>query len=135
MTPASCAGPRSSGLLRPLGEGRYEEVSPRLGRAGAELAALGIPAKRALDVAGRLRRDADHAAKTFADLFVEEVWKPFEKAGRPPERWPEVRDALERLRPLASESLLAVFQLAMDDAVEKTFGRELARMPRESRRR
>ena len=123
------------GLLRPLGEGRYEEVSPRLGRAGAELAALGIPAKRALDVAGRLRRDADHAAKTFADLFVEEVWKPFEKAGRPPERWPEVRDALERLRPLASESLLAVFQLAMDDAVEKTFGRELARMPRESRRR
>ena len=123
------------GLLRPLGEGRFEEVSPRLGRAGAELADLGIPAKRALDVAARVRRDADSAAKTFANLFVEEVWKPFEKAGRPPERWPQVRDALERLRPLASESLLAVFQMAMDDAVEKTFGRELARMPREGRRR
>lgn len=123
------------GLLRPLEQGRFEEVSPRLGRAGAELGHLGIPAKRALDVVGKVRRDADHAAKTFADLFVEEVWKPFVKAGRPPERWPEVRDALERLRPLASESLLAVFQMAMDDAVEKTFGRELARMPRESRRR
>src|SRR5215210_1472145 len=29
------------GLLRPLGEGRFEDISPRLSRAGAELAALG----------------------------------------------------------------------------------------------
>ncbi|MFD0633895.1 MerR family transcriptional regulator [Catenulispora yoronensis] len=31
------------GLLRPLGNGRYEERSPRLTRIGAELMALGIP--------------------------------------------------------------------------------------------
>src|SRR5215218_10242869 len=29
------------GLLRPLGEGRFEDASPRLARAGEELAALG----------------------------------------------------------------------------------------------
>ena len=38
-----------------------------------------------------------------------------------------MRDALERLRPLASEVLLAVFGLAMTEATEKAFGRELER--------
>src|SRR3954454_5231243 len=40
----------SLALLRSLGDGRIEERSPRLGRAGAELARLGIPPGRALDV-------------------------------------------------------------------------------------
>jgi hypothetical protein len=38
-----------------------------------------------------------------------------------------VREALERLRPLAADSLLAMFQLVMTDRVEKTWGRELER--------
>jgi DNA-binding transcriptional MerR regulator len=123
------------GLLRPLGDGRYEEVSPRLARAGSELAALGITTEQALDVASRLRRHADSAARTFVELFLDAVWKPFEEAGRPEERWAEVSDALERLRPLASESLLAIFQLAMSDAAEKGFGRELQKMRSGSKRR
>src|SRR4051794_21278925 len=32
------------GLLRPLGDGSFEDVSPRLTRAGRELAELGVPA-------------------------------------------------------------------------------------------
>jgi hypothetical protein len=62
-------------------------------------------------------------------LFVEAVWKPFEAEGRPEERWPEVAEHLERLRPLAAESLHAMFGLAMDDATERTFGRQLERLP------
>jgi hypothetical protein len=116
------------GLFRPLGDGRYEEVSPRLGRAGAALADLGIEMKDALDVVARLRRQADSAAKTFAKLFVEEIWNPFIEAGSPEERWHEVGDALEKLRPLASEAMLAVFQLAMNDVVEQEFGRELQKI-------
>ena len=59
------------------------------------------------------------------------------RGGRSPDpsAGPRFATRLERLRPLASESLLAVFALAMDDAMEHTFGRQLARMPRESRRR
>lgn len=114
------------GLLRLLGDGRVEERSPRLGRAGAELAALGIPTERALDVLESLRRHADGVARTYVDLFLEQVWRPFDAAGRPPERWPEVLDALERLRPLAAESLLAMFQLAMTDHVEEAVGAQLA---------
>jgi DNA-binding transcriptional MerR regulator len=116
------------GILRPLGDGNFEELSPRLARAGAELASLGIPPETALDVAATLRKHADAVAKVFVGLFIRELWKPFEAEGRPENRLPEIREALERLRPLASDSLLAVFQLAMSEAVEERFGRELEKM-------
>lgn len=128
--PRHAARAEKLGLIRSLGEGRFEELSPRLGRAGAELAALGVPPEAALDLTARLRRHADGVARAFVELFLTQVWKPFEQAGRPPERWPAVREALERLRPLAAESLVAIFQLAMSDAVEKAFGRELERIRR-----
>ena len=118
------------GIMRPLGNGRYEEVSPRLARVSAELAELGVSARQALEVAGALRRHSDRVARAYMKLFIEAVWKPFEDAGRPEERWTEVSEALERLRPLAVESLVAVFGLAMDDATERTFGRQLERLPR-----
>lgn len=116
------------GLLRPLGDGRYEELSPRMARAASELAELGVPTERALKVASALREHSDSVAAEFVGLFLDAVWKPFEAAGHPEDRWPEVQDALERLRPLASESLVATFQLAMNDAVEEAFGREVVRL-------
>ncbi len=113
------------GLLADLGDGRYEERSPRLAKAGLELARLGIDTETGLDVIATARRHAEGVAEAYVQLFVNEIWKPFVAAGRPPERWPEVRDALERLRPLAAEVLLAVFGLAMTEATERAFGREL----------
>jgi DNA-binding transcriptional MerR regulator len=120
------------GLVREVGEDRYELRSPRLAAAGAELADLGVPPEATLAALAKLRRHSDGVARTFVDLFIEQVWKPFDEAGRPPERWPEVVDAIERLRPLAGEALLAVFKLAMTDAVDKAFGREIERAARES---
>lgn len=122
------------GVVRPLGDGRFELPSPRLARAGAELAALGIPAKQALETAARLRRRADDVAEMYVRLFLEAIWKPFDRDGRPEERLPAVRDAIERLRPLASDALLATFRLAMDDAIDAAFGRELERAAKRTRR-
>jgi DNA-binding transcriptional MerR regulator len=115
------------GILRPLGDDRFEIPSPRVFAAGAELAELGIPPERALDVAAKLRRQSREVARTFIELFLETIWEPFEEAGRPEAEWPQVREALERLRPLASEALLAIFQLVMSEATEKAFGRALER--------
>ncbi len=122
------------GLLRELGDGLYEERSPRLGRAGLELARLGVDPETGLDVIATARRHAEGVADAYVQLFLNEVWKPFVAAGRPEERWPEVREALERLRPLAAEVLLAVFGLAMTEATEKAFGRELDLIQQEVRR-
>jgi DNA-binding transcriptional MerR regulator len=118
------------GLLRVREDGRYEDVSPRLARAGDELAALGFTADEVLELAARIRRHADGVAEEYVKLFVDRVWKPFEEAGAPDERWPDVRAALERLRPLAADSLMAIFGVAMADASEKAFGREVERLQR-----
>jgi DNA-binding transcriptional MerR regulator len=116
------------GLLRPLGEDRYEERSPRLSRAARELAALGVAPERTMDVAEEIRRHADGIAGSFVQLFLDEVWQPFVAAGRPADRWPEVFDALERLRPLAAESLMAIFRIAMTERVEQELGEQIERL-------
>src|SRR3954452_5114955 len=121
------------GLLRPLGDGSFEDVTPRLTQAGKELEQLGVPADVGLELAAKIRKHADGVARAYVKLFVEQVWKPFEEAGAPEERWPEVRDALERLRPLAADTLLAIFGVAMADASENAFGREIERLQRRRR--
>ncbi len=118
------------GILRPLPDGNFEELSPTLGRASAELGRLGIPAETALDVAAEIRKHSSAVAKVFVELFMKQVWKPFEEQGRPEHDLPAVRDALERLRPLASDALLAMFQLVMTEAVEVRMGREVERIQR-----
>src|SRR5215211_5046005 len=115
------------GMFRDLGGGTYEVLSPRLQRAGMELAELGVPPEVALDVAAQVRTHARRVARVFIDLFMESVWKPFNEAGRPEEEWPKVRDALERLRPLASDALLTIFQQVMSETVEEVTGREIQR--------
>ncbi len=122
------------GILRALPDGNFEELSPRLGRASVELAELGIPPDVALDVAADLRKHSEAVAKKFVSLFMREVWKPFEDDGSPEHDLPAVRDALERLRPLASDALLAMFQLVMTEAVEDRLGREVERIQQRKRR-
>lgn len=118
------------GLLRPVGDGRFEVTSPRLLRAGQTLRELGVDANLALDTVEELQQHAESAARAFVKLFLEGVWKPFEDAGMPDERWSEVRTALERLRPLAADAYLAVFEPVMSQAAEDAFGRELERLRR-----
>jgi hypothetical protein len=57
---------------------------------------------------------------------MDDVWRPFADAGMPEERWGELAESIEHVRPLAAEALLAVFKRTMGEEVEKTFD-ELAR--------
>lgn len=123
------------GLLVPLGDGRFEAPSPSLLHAAEELVRLGIPLAAGLAVVEKIRRNAQSTARVFVSLFLDEVWKPFEGDGLPQERWPEITDAIERLRPLAAQALLAVFKPAMADAVEDAFGRMLDQQARSGRGR
>ncbi len=107
------------GVIRELPGGKIEALSPRLQRAGRALVELGVSPNSVLDTADKLRRQADAAARTFVDLFVKEIWEPFDKAGRPEQDWPKVRNALDRVRPLASDAVVAMFQIAMGEATEK----------------
>lgn len=120
------------GLVHPVGDDRFEVPSPRLLRAGEQVVALGVPLETALDLVQELGKPAAEIARRFTRLYFEAVWEPFEKAGMPEEGWPEIREALERLRPLASEVVLAVFESTMTQAVEKAFGREAEKLRKRS---
>jgi DNA-binding transcriptional MerR regulator len=113
------------GIVRALPDGRIEAISPSLVRAASELAELGIGAEGALITAEKLRRHADGVARAFVELFVKEIWRPFDRAGRPERDWPRMSEALERMRPLAAGALLATFQIAMGEAIEKESERTL----------
>jgi DNA-binding transcriptional MerR regulator len=115
------------GLLIPLGEERFEAPSPALLRAAEDVMGRGIPLSAALSAIEKLVRNSQSSARAFVKLFVEELWKPFDAAGRPEERWPEMTEAVERLRPIASEALNATFRLTLTDEIEKAFGEVLER--------
>jgi DNA-binding transcriptional MerR regulator len=120
-------GAERLGIFRTLPDGQVEVISPRLLRAAAELAGLGIGPEAALATAEKLRRHTDGAARAFVELFARQIWEPFEKAGHPEGDWQRMSDALERLRPLAAGTVLAMFQIAMSEAIEKESERTLRR--------
>jgi DNA-binding transcriptional MerR regulator len=122
------------GIQRPLPDGQIEAISPRLQRAGGALVELGVSPEAVLATADKLRRHSDGVARLFVDLFVKEIWEPFDRAGRPEEDWPKVREALDRMRPLASDALLAMFQIAMGEATEKAGERTLREAAKPTKR-
>jgi DNA-binding transcriptional MerR regulator len=115
------------GLVIPIDESCFEVPSPTLLAAGERLVSLGVPLEAALDTMDQLKRSTQRIAQTFVQMFLEFIWKPFDDAGRPESDWPAVRAALDQLRPLASETLLAGFAPTMTHAVEVAFGKELDR--------
>ena len=111
--------PGAVGQARPadaVGDSTYEVASPKLLRIAEEVVERGVPMDAALEVVQVMQRSSRYVAEAFAELFMKSIWQPFENEGRPAERWPEVLEAIERLRPIASEALVAVFQMTMSDA-------------------
>ena len=134
LTPEVVRRSERLGFVRPIGEDRWEIRSPRLHRAGIALSEIGVPLEAALEISAVLKRHAEAIARAYVELFTEHVWRPFEEAGQPKRDWPKVQDALERLRPLAGESLLAVLQIAMKESVERELAAAVRPAPRASPR-
>jgi hypothetical protein len=55
-------------------------------------------------------------AKCFEQLNMDQIWAPFESAGYPADQWPDILCGLDRLRPLALDSMLALMRMALDEA-------------------
>ncbi len=115
------------GIIVPLGNGTWEVPSPTLLRAARELVELGIPLHHALAVAEAVIKSTRSIAKEFVRLFVQDVLDPLRQGerGAAEDDLKRAGEALARLRPLASEAVLAGFSLAMTAAVEHQMEREL----------
>jgi DNA-binding transcriptional MerR regulator len=114
-------------LLIPVGDGRFEAPSPALLRAAEEVIQRGVPLPAALAAIEKVQRACKSVSRTFVELFLDELWSPFDGDGQPDERWPEITETIERLRPLASEVVLATFKQTMSAEVEEAFGKALER--------
>jgi hypothetical protein len=100
--------------------------------AAQSMVDLGIPLASSLDVIEQLRKHADGIAKLYVELFLGEVWRPFDDSGRPAERWPQVYETIEQLHKVSGEAVLAVLQLAVAERLDVTFGRDIVRNVRTS---
>ena len=131
LTPELARRAQRLGFVRQVGDDRFEIRSPRLEQASIALRDLGIPLEQVLEIGALLQRNARAVSRAYVELFNEHVWEPFERAGEPKEDWPKVREALDRLLPLAGESLAATFQAMFTETVEKELEDRLAGPPAE----
>ncbi len=115
------------GLLRSLGDERWEIRNPTLMAAGERLAALGIPLSHALAVAEQIDRHTRAIADAYVRLFVSDIVGGDGLGDRPPEDWARLNETLQQLRPLALEAVRAGFEQAMSDAVERQVEKFLGR--------
>jgi DNA-binding transcriptional MerR regulator len=123
--PRPLAKAQKLGVLIPLGDGTFEVPSPALLRAAEEVVARGVPLPAALAAIERVQRHAESAARAFVRLFMDELWKPFNAAGRPEEQWPQITESIERLRPLAAETVVALFKPLLAEEIEDAFGKAI----------
>jgi DNA-binding transcriptional MerR regulator len=133
LDPKLLARSQALGILRDIGDGRFEVVSPALFKAGAEVVALGIPLDHALALTEKVHRQSKAVAKEFVRLFLQDVWRPFLESEDREERLPQVTESLERLRALSTDVLTASFMLNMAAEVEQAFGKVMSRPQKKAR--
>jgi DNA-binding transcriptional MerR regulator len=124
--PEVLAKAQKLGVLVKLSEDLYEAPSPSLLGLAEEVSRQGIALRSSLAVLEEIDRHVDSVSRAFVELFVGEVWKPFAQADMPDERWPEIEQAVQRLAPMASEALMAIFQRRLGRRLEDAF-HEMAR--------
>lgn len=118
----------SLGLLRLLGDGLAEEVTPLVFRGGEVFADLGVPAEALVEVGVEARKHMDAIAAACLRLFIDHVWQPFEHAGEPEKHLKKVLDTVEYLRQVAAGAMGSLFGVAMGEVLEKRLGAELKRL-------
>lgn len=125
--PAVAERAQQLGLIEIVDDEHYLVRVPSLISAAEELRDLGVPVADSLEVVARVLRNSEAITETFVDVFLKHVWRPFDRAGRPREEWPQVRESLERLRPIAGRVVQSLFASSMRAAVEGAFAEELER--------
>ncbi len=108
-------------LLEPSDEeGVVRILLPDILAAGRELMEMGVGFDRALDVLATIREHAGPVAEAYVEMFDEAVLAPWDARGRPDEEWRDIRESVERLRPIAGDALLAVFNQLIQQAITES---------------
>ena len=111
--PAALAEAEALGVLIPLGDGRFEAPSPALLRAAGEAVSRGVSLEVALRVVAEVRESCEAMARAFVGVFVHELLGGEE----------DPVGAVEGLRPVAAQTVAALFDQAMAAEAARAFER------------
>jgi DNA-binding transcriptional MerR regulator len=111
-------------------DGIDEVVVPsmRVLEAGAELVRSGIPYTAVLDQADALQRDTARIAERFVGLVVEHVFEPL-LAGGAPDDLSKITELIERLRPLAAQTVFPMLAQALEREVQAAAANVIGKVP------
>jgi DNA-binding transcriptional MerR regulator len=118
------------GLIEPVDEEaqRYRVLSPSLLDAAEQVVGFGVPFHHALAVVAKVQKQCDQIAAEFIRLYLDDIWGPFKADDFPKDGWSLVTEAIDSLRPLSSQVVLAAYRLRMDEAIERETTREFGRI-------
>ena len=115
----------SLGAIVPRVDGTLGIPNPALLDTADAVMSHGISLSSALRVALQVQDACRDTARTFVDMVRDEVWEPFDEAGRPEAQWPQITATIEQIRPLANEIFVQMLPSAIAIEVERVFGEEL----------
>lgn len=118
------------GIVFRTKRGRFEVASSQLS-VGVGLVDLGFPIEAALAAADVYAAHGRQLAEELYALFRTMVWPRYKESGAPPE---QLRQVVERLKPLSIASLVAAYESAMDETkregiAERARGTRVGRTP------
>jgi len=111
------------GLLRPRPDGTFEFTSARVARVGEALHRLGLTVEETLQATAEIRAHLDGVAAVFDWVWEEHVWQPFVDSGMPEDRWPQIRQTLDDVQPVALDAVIGLFAVAMDAKIQEAVER------------
>jgi hypothetical protein len=121
------------GFVLPIGSGHYEITSPSLLGAVGEALHRGISTEHVVELVDSLHRHSVTIARRLVKNFVDDIWKPYLDSETPEDRWPEVAESIERLRPLGVQALEAIFTHTVGGQIDRTLGDATKRLSERKR--
>ena len=106
--------------------GRFQVAVSQLS-VGLGLLDLGFPTEAAVAAADVFADHGRQIAKELHDLFRTSVWPAYKESGAPPE---QLREVVERLKPLSIASLVQAYEAAMDEAKREGIAARASTTPR-----
>ena len=100
----------------------------RIAEIAGSLRELGVSVDDFLEASARIRAKTEEIAAIFEEVWLESIWQPFIDAGMPESELPRLQETAARVKPLAVETVIALFTSAMDAQIESGIARELGRL-------
>ena len=114
-------------LREPYRPSAAEVTEQRMAEIAAALQDLGVSVDDFLEAGAKIRAKAEEMAAIFEQVWLDTIWQPFVDAGMPDSELPRIQETAARVKPLAVDTVIALFTSAMDAQIESGIARELER--------